>query len=141
MQKEIKWIENLLNVFIHADTPFHQVDFTVDNLDTVKLLTAIKTHKLLPIVYHVLKARPISHTFYESLKRANKRQLHKRYYQLGQLQRTITAFSEQGLTITPYKGVSLAKTFYNNINLRTSQDIDFAIAQEDIPASLSLIHI
>jgi len=118
-------------------------------IDWAELWKAIRIHKLQPIFHKILqehqqlqvaelsKERPIP--IFPQLKRYRMQQLRRSLFKLKELQRTIAAFETAGIRITPYKGMAFAQCFYGDISLRSSVDIDMAIAVSDIPASFAIM--
>lgn len=58
----------------------------------------------------------------------------KNFKQIKAAVELINVFKQQGIVVTPYKGAVFAQSYYTDMALRESSDIDFMIAKREVKA-------
>ncbi len=94
-------------------------------------------HKLQMVLHKVLQDEPLllDAPILAQLKQYRLKSLQRSLLKLKALQEVVAAFASANIVVIPYKGLAFAECFYGDISMRSSVDIDLAIALSDIPAS------
>lgn len=110
-----------------------------NTIDWQALLGTLSKHKLLLPAFQVANAHDKKLPIFPALHRYQRQQVRYSLFKLKELKRTISAFDAKGILISTYKGLAFAQAFYHGFSNRASVDVDMAIAEADIPASITLM--
>ena len=108
-------------------------EFIPPDLDWHFFLTAAQRHSVLPLVYRALGQHSgvpgLTREVLESLLRENAR---RSLFLTAELLRLLESFSQQGISLLPYKGPTLAQSLYGDIALRSFSDLDLLVRIDDV---------
>lgn len=130
-------------VFLQSQKPADLNQFFEDHkIDWNKGLPLINQQKLPLLAFALFRQISLGHKFPRILNYLQKVIKSKNKHK--QLMRTEfvkvqSAFKEKGITVLPYKGMILSHKYYDNPNLRSSVDIDLAISEHDLGASMDIM--
>lgn len=102
--------------------------------DWLHLLQIAEKHRMIPLLYHGLKAScksSIPREIYHELEGRFYSNARKNFLLMYELFRLNTLFQNQGIRSIPYKGTILASSVYGKISFRQIWDIDFLVHEQD----------
>lgn len=128
---------------IHLGTMSSILSFPIEKIEEnwQNIWEVARQHKLQIVLHQVLNKHAAfkNMSAFSKLQKYRLQQLQRNLLKLKELQKTIRAFEQAGITVTPYKGLPFAQYFYQDISMRSSIDIDLAISLVDIPASFAIM--
>ena len=141
--KGINAVLAICRVFVREEGIDEKTLKTIEENWEVQIFQMLVNHKLTSVCHKVL------HPYKDSFQKNIYGQLSKRTRQIGLRNLTLyrestivrKAFTQEGLSTRPYKGVSFARNFYSNLSLRHSIDVDFAIRLEDLEKCQDIMHM
>jgi len=116
-------------------------DIFDDNKTLNNLWPLIVEHNLQAITFSLINKNleKVPHSIAERSHRRAKKKMLRKMKAVKDLSDIQEAHHKKGITIIPYKGLSLGYYIYDDIYMRDFKDIDFAIAKEDIKASADIM--
>lgn len=107
------------------------------NVNWQSLLELTQTHRVLPLVRHLLIERNIEiPDFFDAAARECESNAEKIAAELKSL---LHQFAEQGIDVLPLKGPVLAEKLYGNVTLRPCDDLDLLVRRQDFERSGTLL--
>lgn len=95
-----------------------------------------RVHGISSFIYHIVSAHQIAvdSDFEAQLKNRYQANTIKNFKQIKAAVSLAGKFKERGITIIPYKGAIFSHSYYSDLALRESVDIDFLISKDDLEA-------
>lgn len=141
MTTEFKALQHICQHFLarSADLPLAPAHF--ENVNWTTFIDLVYQHKLQAIVWQTMKTYP---AYFPPRMKARLGQLAQwqRKRKLDLLRAILqiqTAHEAAGIPILPYKGIAFGQQFYQDIFLRDSNDVDFALEHQHIKASAAIM--
>lgn len=128
----------LLSRLYFSSVPKSAVEeFIADHTINWPLLRKIaREHGISSFIYHTITAHQIA-VDPDLVVQLKNRYYANRIKNFRQIQAAVSLsrkFKERGITIIPYKGAVFSHSYYADLTLRESVDIDFLISQDDLEA-------
>ncbi len=122
-------------------SPHLQAELDIQDVDVSQLWKFIQKHKLQAVLHEVSSHQNfgLPPHFMARLKNRYRKQVFKKLFIIQELLSIQAAHELQGILLIPYKGIAIGELFYNDVNQRDFGDIDFAIEEENIPASAEIM--
>lgn len=108
-------------------------------LDWETLLAISRRHSLFPLLYRQLMAvapREVPPDSLSRLKELYMGNAARNLFLMGELDRVLCSFAEDGVTAIPYKGPALAFAGYGDLSLRRFVDLDVIVRRDDVEQSV-----
>jgi len=115
----------------------------MDNIEWDRFMKLLRHHRVYPLVYDKLKKMNLSHMPSHIMESLEIQYNHNTYRMLqlsSELCNISKALDEDGIKSIMLKGPLLAKQLYDEINLRTSKDLDILIRLEDVERAEKTLH-
>jgi hypothetical protein len=128
---------------IHKHKPKKIQDIIKLPLNWNKVLKSTLRHGISPLLYHTLKDIQESHLIpqevMDRLRKDYYGNLVRNMFIYEQLKRILDAFREEGVEVIVLKGAALAETVYDDIGLRSMNDIDLLVREQDLDRAEELM--
>jgi putative nucleotidyltransferase-like protein len=111
-------------------------------LDWEALAALGRRHSLFPLLYRQLAAVVPQEVPPESLGRMKERyqgNAARNLFLLGELERVLRSFADDGVTAIPYKGPALAIAGYGDLSLRRFVDLDVIVRRDDVERAIGTL--
>lgn len=107
----------------------------------LQLYQRAQRHGVAPLIYwHVRQGQlSIPPPVVEQFKQAYLTTLARNRIFLGELERIVSALTEEGIAVVLLKGAVFVRTLYEDIGLRPMSDLDILVRKADIPQAVSLL--
>ncbi len=110
------------------------------NLDWDFVLEAGQRHSVLPLVHRALAQHAgVPAATRENLESLFHQSVRRNLFLTAELMRLLDGFSEQGISVLPYKGPTLAQALYGDIALRAFTDLDLLVRPGDVPGATEVL--
>jgi putative nucleotidyltransferase-like protein len=110
------------------------------NLDWDFVLEAGQRHSVLPLVHRALAQHGgVPAATRETLESLFQQSVRRNLFFTAELMRLLDGFSEQGISVLPYKGPTLAQALYGDIALRAFADLDLLVRPSDVPGATEVL--
>lgn len=141
MTTEFKALQHICQHFLATSADFPLASAHFENINWAIFIDLVHKHKLQAIVWQTMKAYPAR--FPPRMKaRLGELAQWQRKRKLDLLRAILqiqAAHEAADITILPYKGVAFGQQFYQDIFLRDSNDVDFALEHRHIKASATIM--
>lgn len=127
----------LARVYFSTATPSAVNDFIRQQpIDWELAYKTARAHSLRPFISYIIAEHNIDvqPAFREKLQQDYRIAMMNNVQISFQTARLVNHFKEKGIIIIPYKGAVLAHSYYENMALRESSDIDFLVDRKDVAA-------
>lgn len=110
------------------------------DLDWDLVLEVSQRHSVLPLVHHALARHPgVPAPAAEHLESLFHLRVRRSLFLTAELMRLLDGFSEQGISVLPYKGPTLAQALYGDIAFRAFNDLDLLVRPGDVPRATEVL--
>jgi hypothetical protein len=106
------------------------------------LLALGRRHSVFPLLYRQLAAvvpQAVPATALQRLKETYQGNAARNLFLLGELERLLRAFADDGVTAIPYKGPLLALAGYGDLSLRRFVDLDVIVRRDDVERAIATL--
>jgi hypothetical protein len=113
-----------------------------EEIDWDWVFKAARSHGVLPILYHNLKAvcpEAVSQNILLDFQRAYLLNARRNLIMTRELLRIIEDFRAHGIEAVPFKGPALAQMAYGDITLRSFSDLDIMVRKQNVPKAKELL--
>jgi hypothetical protein len=117
-------------------------ELTARRLDWDYILAEAAENSIGPLLDRNLRAvapDAVTPAAMESLKNASRANTVRCLFLTAELHKIVELFRSNGILAIPYKGPVLAEQAYGDVTLRNFEDLDFILAQRDMPKAHELI--
>ena len=112
---------------------------SVDGVDWGSFLHLANAHSLLPLAERTLQANELPDGELTRLRALSKEAGQRNLVLASDLLSVHRALSDGGVTAVPFKGPVLAQSFYGNIALRPSVDLDFIVPEPEVQRARAVL--
>lgn len=133
-----EFADNILFPVIRAGLDLEEISLELSDTDIARLLQLGKNQSLIPIIYRGLKHNRSSRKYYEFFLDDYNNSIFTMIQQDHSLKQVCALLDSAAIPYIPLKGAVL-RDLYPEIWLRTSNDIDILVREEDLENAISCI--